>query len=507
MDIIFNIPVVFILYLLPKTSGSSLADVLPEPKNVHLSSFNLRNLVKWTPGDISDNRTIRYTVQYAIYGELEPGTFDRPWWRDVKGCVSIPHTECDASEETYDEIDEYYARVRATHIQTQRESVWSSSSTRFIPLSDMVLGAPSVEVTVVQNFIIINMKGPFRWKTKSSQKDKSFWEIFHQMNYIVFVSQSENNYTVGIKKLHWHSNGSLTVGPLSFSSQFCVVVQAQANILKGLPSDRQCVNTAPDEFRDQLMVAMLGGVLPSALCVCVLLVLGGLIHRYINDHRQKLPTCNHMVQNIEKLPTFQHEVPHTVIINLIKTDCFEDDLASLVPAKQQPSSDAEQKRRTPQHVSIQDIVIAEPVNVQTYTQQQQDAPVISYAQQQELPMNFDSSDEEHTESTEFNSGDYGIVVQEDSEETLGGYMTQDEKSSQIFLDWSPGSKGLKIPLMGLDREPQNPEQFRLLPNLLQDSEGSALLPNLILRQESVEMEDEFSRMEKDWGLVIYSNSN
>lgn len=45
-----------------------------------------------------------------------------------------------------------------------------------------------------------------------------------------------------------------------------------------------------DAFKDQLLAAMLGGVLPSALCLCVLAVLGGLVHCYITDHKQTLPT-------------------------------------------------------------------------------------------------------------------------------------------------------------------------------------------------------------------------
>lgn len=44
-----------------------------------------------------------------------------------------------------------------------------------------------------------------------------------------------------------------------------------------------------DVFKDQLLAAMLGGILPSALCLCVLAVLGGLIHCYITDHKQTSP--------------------------------------------------------------------------------------------------------------------------------------------------------------------------------------------------------------------------
>jgi len=49
--------VVFICY-------TASVERLPEPGNVHFTSVNLRNIVKWTPGEGSPNDTI-FSVEYA----------------------------------------------------------------------------------------------------------------------------------------------------------------------------------------------------------------------------------------------------------------------------------------------------------------------------------------------------------------------------------------------------------------------------------------------------------
>lgn len=59
-----------------------------------------------------------------------------------------------------------------------------------------VLGAPLVEVNVKQNYMNVTIKGPFRWRTKRTKKDKSLWKIFPHMIYNVSVFNSRSNHTV-----------------------------------------------------------------------------------------------------------------------------------------------------------------------------------------------------------------------------------------------------------------------------------------------------------------------
>ncbi|XP_016370142.1 interleukin-20 receptor subunit alpha [Sinocyclocheilus rhinocerous] len=470
------------LCLLWTGTSASFVEGPPEPRNVHFYSENLRNIVRWTPGEGSPYNTV-YTVEYAIYGDEEENGTEQVRWRRVEHCTSVTQNECDVSQETFNLEDDYYARVRAVSANTQ--SVWNESMHRFSPEFDTVLGAPLLELTVLQNYIDVTIKGPFRWRTKRTKKDKSLWKIFPHMIYNVSVINSRSSHTNYMRL----KNGNLTLGPLDFSTQLCVVVQAQSESrpLAYKPSDRLCVETAKDPFREQLLAAMLGGVLPSALCLCVLAVLGGLVHCYITDHRQRLPKSTHVVGTSEKLHTFQPQMPATVIFNVIKLGDKSAALPQLLCGED--SSAADEAARA---------VSADPPGC--------------YAQQHAALADPQDTDSVHSEPQHSEDGDYGIVLPAAFE---APYRTQghtihavdaredepdDEEQAQIFLDWSPGTGELKIPLMGL---------LGLEDEAQLQTEAVTLLPNIILRQssgDSCEPEpDHFITMERDWGLVIHSS--
>ncbi|XP_067274534.1 interleukin-20 receptor subunit alpha [Pseudorasbora parva] len=463
---------------------------LPEPQNVHFSSVNLRNLVKWTPGDGSPNGTI-YSVEYAIYGDAKASGVGQLRWRRVKQCSSITQSQCDVSQETFDQRDEYFARVRAVSAHTQ--SLWSESAARFNPLTDTVLGAPLVELHVLQNYINISIKGPFRWRTKKMKKEESLWKIFPDMIYGVSVFNSRRNHTGHMRLV----NGSVMYGPVEFSTQICVTAHAESESLPLAysPSEPLCTHTPKDPFRDQLLAALLGGVLPSALCVCVLCVLAGFIHCYITDHRQTLPKSARVDGTSAKLQTFQPEMPPTIIVNVIRMGCFEDECSPLFPAALPP----------PVPDEAQALIGAPP-------------PPVSYARQNAAGSAPEDSRREEPLHNE--AGEYGIVIRapaevspyrtqgpaiepqdtcEDEEEDKEEEEEEEQEEAQIFLDWSPMTQELKFPLMGLlglEDEPQ-----------IQPAAVS-LLPNVILRQSSAdEQDDDFSKMERDWGLIIHSNTD
>ncbi|XP_059355215.1 interleukin-20 receptor subunit alpha-like [Carassius carassius] len=475
-----------------RTSGS-FVEGPPEPRNVHFYSENLRNIVRWTPGEGSPNNTV-YTVEYAIYGDEEESGSGQVKWRSVEHCTSITQNECDVSHETFDLEDEYYARVRA--VSTDTQSAWAEITSRFSPELHTIIGAPLLELSVLQNYIDVTIKGPFRWRTKKTKKEKSLLKIFPHMIYNVSVFNGRSGHT-NYRRL---KNGNLTLGPLDFSTQFCVIVQAQSESrpLAYKPSKRLCVETSRDPFRDQLLASLLGGVLPSALCLCVLAVLGGLVHCYITDHRQRLPKSTHMVGLSGKHHTFQPQVPHTVIFNVMK---FGDESMAV-----------------PQLMSSEDrSALDEQVQAQSTDQQ----PLVCYTLQHAPPPLADPPDTDsvsvhlelpdtdsvsvHSKAQHSEVVDYGIVL---PAAFAAPYRTQvhsvphvdephDEDQAQIFLDWSPETQELKIPLMGL---------LGLEDDQLQ-TEAVTLLPNIILRQtsgESYESEDDFTKMERDWGLVISS---
>ncbi|XP_051955097.1 interleukin-20 receptor subunit alpha-like isoform X2 [Xyrauchen texanus] len=497
--------------LLGRTSGEGL----PEPQNVHFYSLNLGTRVRWTPGDGALNGTL-YTVEYAIYGDAEESNSEQVRWRQVKQCTSITQTECDVSREMYNLLEEYYARVRAISPDTQ--SIWTESESRFRPMFDTILGPPLVEVTLVQNYVNVTIKGPFR-KTKRSKKDKSLWKIFPHMIYNVSVYNSKSKHT----QYFLLKNGNLTLGPLEFSTHLCVVAQAQSQSfpLATKPSERMCAETPKDPFKDQLLTAMLGGVLPSALCLCILAVLGGFIHCYINDHRQTLPKSTDMVHASENLQTFQPERPTTINLNLIGLDGIrvEFPVALLQPDSGKCSSDGDaQALPLPAAVEL-------PVS---YAQQHVPAPNSSSVVSEDWQVERSASDDSDLQPwpqkhSHDEAGEYGIVLPATLEiegpcgAEVNLYRTQgnmieprqlqdekdEEEEAQTFLDWSPTTCELKIPLMGLlgleDEAEIETEVVR---------DEVPLLPNVILRQvseESSEQEDDFTKMEKNWGLVIHSN--
>lgn len=63
-----------------------------------------------------------------------------------------------------------------------------------------VLGAPLVEVNVKQNYMNITIKGPFRWRTRRTKKDKSLLKFFPHMIYNVSVFNSRSNHTVSARQ-------------------------------------------------------------------------------------------------------------------------------------------------------------------------------------------------------------------------------------------------------------------------------------------------------------------
>lgn len=144
---------------------------------------------------------------------------------------------------------------------------------------------------------------------------------------------------------------------------------------------------------------------------------------------------------------------------------------------------------------------------------------VCYAQQRApLPDEEDSVsvDSEPQESQHSEAADYGIVLPAAVQAQSSPYRTQEhtvnacedepDDQAQIFLDWSPETRQLKIPLMGSSGL-EDEAEIR--------TEAVTLLPNLILRQSSGEHgepepepepeTDDFIKMERAWGLVIHSS--
>ncbi|XP_056621041.1 interleukin-20 receptor subunit alpha isoform X2 [Triplophysa dalaica] len=482
--------------------ASASDEVLPEPRSVHFHSVNFRNMVRWTPGERSLNETV-YAVEYAVYGDEDESNSEQVRWRPVKQCTFIQQTECDVSQETFNLEDDYYARVKAVAQHTH--SIWTETTTRFKPMTDTTLGPPLVDVTVVQNYINITMKGPFRWKTKKTKKEKSLWKIIPFMIYNVSVYSSRREHVQSFLL----ETSSLTQGPLDFSTRVCVVVSAQSQTLPlaSTPSLRKCAETPKDVFKDQMLAAMLGGVLPSALCLCVLAVLGGLVHCYITDHKQTRPKSTNMDHVTEKHHTVQPARPQTIILNVTNIVIEEPKLFSpllLLP----PVSSVGRAQCAPPPAA----------GPQCYTQPHVPVPggsagVAADFQNESSETDGSWPQEHQNEEPE----DYGIVLRAAAVTDMSLYRSQvntteprqpddeeNEEEAQIFLDWSPDMCELKIPLASpLDVEDSEQTDTETEPDEMM------LLTQVILRQcseDSSEHEDDFTKMERTWGLIIHTNA-
>lgn len=208
-------------------------------------------------------------------------------------------------------------------------------------------------------------------------------------------------------------------------------------------------------------------------------------------------------------------MPSTIIFNVFKSDWCGDEWSPLCPAALPQLRSAEDSPAA--EAEAQSAVPEPPVS---YAQQLAPAPAGSGAQA-EVSESEDSEQPEPPEPIHSEAGDYGIVVRASFDAPgpagVSPYRTQghaidprapedacedeqndDEEEAQIFLDWSPETRELKIPLMGM---------LGLEDEMQIQTEAVSLLPNLILRQASQasEQEDDFTKMERDWGLIIHSS--
>ncbi|XP_058249447.1 interleukin-20 receptor subunit alpha isoform X2 [Hemibagrus wyckioides] len=286
---------------------------LAAPRDVHFHSVNLRNTVHWSSGT-ADTQGTTYTVEYAIYGDaVDVEGSEQVVWRPAQQCADITQTECDVTEQTGDIEEEYYVRVRANGREGHSE--WTETDRR-LRLADTVLGPPQLNISVVESKLQVKLSGPFRWRSLG-KKRQSMFNIFPHMvyNISVYNNSSKRMHFLQAKKLLQH-------GPLEYNSEYCVraEVLSMSLHLTSTLSDWICISTADDPFKSQMLLLMLGGILPTAICLFVLVAVGGFAYYYICGHKPRLPKSVTDIQRdaeVErKLQTFQPE-KHLPTINVI----------------------------------------------------------------------------------------------------------------------------------------------------------------------------------------------
>ncbi|XP_021467514.2 interleukin-20 receptor subunit alpha isoform X2 [Oncorhynchus mykiss] len=252
------------------------------PEGVHFNSVNLRNIAKWHPGKDTPNDT-HYTVEYAIYGDRMDSGATQVRWRVKNQCRDIPQTQCDLSNETTDLDEGYFARVKA--VGTNLSSKWAFTEKRFDPKADTTFGPPLVKLVLKENSVTVKLKGPMRWKTGNMTKEYSLLKIYPQMTYNLSVYDNRSNKTVLSLPIPWHA------------------------------SEWQCLTTPKDPFYDQLLLMLMGAIVPSVICLFMLILAGCLFYYFVCGNKQKSPPFLEILDVQNPPQTFCPE--HTVTVNVV----------------------------------------------------------------------------------------------------------------------------------------------------------------------------------------------
>ncbi|XP_064411425.1 interleukin-20 receptor subunit alpha-like [Latimeria chalumnae] len=234
-----------------------------EPRDVHFTSRNFKNILQWKPGGRRADGML-YRVEYKIYGNTG--------WNSKPECISINRTSCDLSNETADSEEQYYARVLAFSNTTF--SKWVTTD-RFNPAAQTTLSPPSVTLSSHKTSILINLTVPEKWN------------ILPSLDYKFSITDMGNNYTWDILK----QDRSAEVKNLDHNTMYCVTAQAHFSFYDKFsqPSEQVCTTTPKDKASDVINIILFGCVLPASIAVFVLLLVTCFVYRYLFDSTQKQP--------------------------------------------------------------------------------------------------------------------------------------------------------------------------------------------------------------------------
>ncbi|NXQ97927.1 I20RA protein, partial [Sagittarius serpentarius] len=248
---------------------------LPNPRNVHFESINMKNVLHWSaPEGTGDG--VLYKVKYSVYGVGK--------WIRKPECRNINRTWCDLSSETSDYEEQYYASVKA--FLNGMCSDWMET-TRFNPLTDTKIDPPMVSVSSTEKSISIILTAPEKWKRSPEEESVSLLQVYPGLQYNVSVLNKKT-------KKRWFfsiSNNTLVVPWLEPGTAYCVSAQIHVTtpLLHSGFSKEYCIDTLKDKTADETVTITFGCVLPIMLAVLFISVTCYYVHRYIHVSTQKHP--------------------------------------------------------------------------------------------------------------------------------------------------------------------------------------------------------------------------
>ncbi|KAM7368067.1 hypothetical protein PAMP_014318 [Pampus punctatissimus] len=292
----------------------------PSPINVIFTSVNLRNVLKWLPGNgTSDD--IHFTVQYAIYGDSVKGSKGRRvHWRAVRHCTQVVRSWCDLTNETWDLEQGYYAKVRAVGMRAT--SKWALTPRRFDPKLDTTFGPPLVTVEIEDNSAIISLKGPMRYLPNNRTPGVSMATLYPQMTYNLSIHNTHSG-----QMRHFPMVSSLYKYRLmEYDTEYCFSAKTHflAMPVHCQSSSWHCITTPQDPVIGQLQRVVVGIVVPF-VCMCMLFVVGYLLYHYLTGKGQTSPNILDPPSFHPPPLTFPPENPKVILITVIK-----DELPSVI---------------------------------------------------------------------------------------------------------------------------------------------------------------------------------
>ncbi|KFP70648.1 Interleukin-20 receptor subunit alpha, partial [Acanthisitta chloris] len=275
---------------------------LPNPRNVHFESTNMKNVLHWSPPEGTGDGVV-YKVKYSVYGVGK--------WIRKPECRNINRTWCDLSSETSDYEEQYYASVKA--FLNGMCSDWMET-TRFNPLTDTKIDPPMVSVSSTDKSISIILTAPEKWKRSPEEESISLLQVYPGLQYNVSVLNKKT-------KKRWFfsiSNNTLIVPWLEPGTAYCVSAQIHVTtpLLDSGFSKEHCIATLKDETVGETITIAFGYVLPTMLAVLFISVTCYLVHKYIHVHKQKHPT-NLVWQYTDKCKERVFIPCEKIVVNLI----------------------------------------------------------------------------------------------------------------------------------------------------------------------------------------------
>ncbi|XP_054829583.1 interferon alpha/beta receptor 1 [Eublepharis macularius] len=222
-------------------------DALAPPTNLRVHALNMKCILYW---DNSYNGSVSFMVQWLYaFKRLHSRDYSKEWIT-VPGCENITTTYCDfSSSVSFNGI--FYLHVRT--MNRHSKSPWSEEL-HFEPLSENEIGPPSIKVNASEDSLHVLIVPPGESENTSISKHYIFTYHIRYWNNSSYVKD----------KIEEKST-SFIIPNLTFSTVYCLEVQASSYVKSSKFSNVTCVTTSS------------GKSYQASLVIFIISIVGGII--------------------------------------------------------------------------------------------------------------------------------------------------------------------------------------------------------------------------------------